>query len=113
MFDTVSSPNLLPIKMCAAVVTLDQYAPDWTLAENSHELESREFVTHILFDAPFSNTPIVHIGLSGFDIDQRDSARISVQATAITSTGFDMRIKSWQNTRVYKVEASWIAMGQA
>jgi hypothetical protein len=99
--------------MCSAIVEFDQFTPDWTLAQESVPEEPRTFVSNVMFDMPFSNTPIVHVGLSGFDMDQRDSARISVGAEAITSTGFDMRIKTWQNTRVYKVEVSWIALGQA
>jgi hypothetical protein len=99
--------------MCSAIVEFDQFTPEWTLAQESAQEEPRTFVSGVRFDAPFSNTPIVHVGLSGFDIDQRDSARISVCAEAITSIGFDLRIKTWQNTRVYKVEVSWIALGQA
>lgn len=113
MLDDSVIPGLIPIKMCSAIMELDQFTPQWSLAEENASEESRTFVGNVLFDAPFSNVPIVHVGLSGFDIDQRDSARISVQAESITSTGFDIRIKTWQNTRVYKVEVSWIALGQA
>jgi len=112
MLDAIN-PSLVPIKMCSAIVEFDQSTPDWTLAQENAPEGSRTYVSNILFDAPFSNVPIVHVGLSGFDIDQRDSARISVHAAAITSTGFDLRIQTWRNTRVYKVEVSWIALGQA
>ena len=113
MFDNTISPSLVPIKMCSAIIVFDQFTQDWTLAQENASEEPRSFVSNILFDAPFSNVPIVHVGLSGFDIDQRDSARISVHAEAISPNGFDLRIQTWLNTRVYKVEVSWIALGQA
>ncbi|WP_455212738.1 H-type lectin domain-containing protein [Kaarinaea lacus] len=112
MLDNTINPTLVPIKMCSAIVEFNQFTPDWTLAQENASEGSRTFVSSVLFDVPFSNVPIVHVGLSGFDIDQRDSARISVHAEAITSNGFDMRIKTWRNTRVYQVEVSWIALGQ-
>ncbi len=112
MFDNPIGPALVPIKMCSAIVEFDQFTPDWTFAQENTSEGSRTFVSNISFDAPFSNIPIVHVGLSGFDIDQRDSARISVHTENITSNGFELRIKTWRNTRIYKVEISWIALGQ-
>ena len=55
---------------------------------------------------------MVQVAIAGFDIDQRDSARLSVRASAITATGFEIIVQTWQNSRVYKVEISWLAVGQ-
>lgn len=65
----------------------------------------------VIFDAPFSSVPVVQLGLTGFDIDQRDTARVSLKAAAITPTGFSAEVWTWANTRVYAVEFNWLAIG--
>jgi hypothetical protein len=45
------------------------------------------------------------------DINNCDTARLSVRTGAVTATGFDIVVLTWRDTRVYKVEISWIAMG--
>jgi len=106
--------SLIPIKMCASVVKLDQFMPDWTLSQLEKEDADlpRTFSYRVQFDTPFSNIPVVQVGLSGFDIDNRDSARISVLTDAITAETFNIVIKTWRNTRIYSAEISWIALGQ-
>ena len=100
--------------MSSAVIEIDQYSSGWQLAQTPREdaTEPRVFKTHAPFAVPFANIPMVHVGLSGFDIDNCDTARISVRAGAISATGFDLLVMTWRNTRVYKVEISWIAPGQ-
>jgi hypothetical protein len=63
------------------------------------------------FNAPFANLPMVHVGLTGFDIDNSDTVRLSVRTGEITASGFDLLVLTWLNTRVYKVQVSWIALG--
>lgn len=105
--------GLIPIKMCSAVVTFDQFTPGWTLADiDEHAAgQPRCFVTKVSFDSPFSYIPLVHIAISGFDMDQRDSARLSVHAEAISAMDFDIVVQTWQYSRVYKVDVSWLALG--
>ena len=104
---------LMPLTMCAARVEIDQNHPGWELALSPSDevAETRIFTTHVVFNTPFANIPIVQVGLCGFDIDNRDSARLSVRADGITPTGFDLHILTWLNTRVYKTEINWIALG--
>jgi len=54
---------------------------------------------------------VVHLGLTGFDLDQRDSSRLILRATEISTTGFVVEIATWRDTRVYSVEFSWLALG--
>jgi hypothetical protein len=54
---------------------------------------------------------VVQLGLTGFDIDQRDTARLSLKAADITPTGFMAEVWTWANTRVYAVEFNWLAIG--
>lgn len=99
--------------MCSAVATLNQHLPDWNLADVEPESasEPRYFSFDVMFDNPFSNVPLVQLGISGFDIDNNDSNRLSVRADEISHKGFKIVIETWLHTRVYKVEVSWIALG--
>lgn len=110
--ETIHS-ELIPIKMSSAIVTLDQLTPGWTLADtDEHAMEQpRRFVSKVTFDTPFSYVPLVQIGITGFDMDHRDSARLSVRADAITASDFDIVVQTWQNSRIYQVEISWLALG--
>jgi len=104
---------LVPWTMCAARVEFDQHHPDWELAlpPSDKAEETRIFSTHVAFTTAFANIPIVHVSLCGFDIDNRDSARLSVRADVVSPTGFDLHILTWLHSRVYKAEISWIALG--
>jgi hypothetical protein len=51
------------------------------------------------------------LSLTGFDLDQRESGRISLKAGAITRFGFQATISTWSTTRVYAVEFNWLAIG--
>ncbi len=71
----------------------------------------RTFRTAVVFATPFASIPVVQLGLTGFDLDQRDSARITLQAENITATGFEAVISTWAGTRVFAVEFNWLAIG--
>ena len=63
------------------------------------------------FATPFLAPPVVQLGLTGFDMDQRDSARLTVKAENITPSGFLATIATWADTRVFAVEFQWLAIG--
>lgn len=113
MFGAYDGTTLVPLTMSSAIVALDQSNPGWELAATAptSATGSRTFRTHVAFDVPFGNVPMVHVGLSGFDIDNADTARLSVHAEAISDSGFDLVVDTWRGTRVYKVEVSWLALG--
>jgi hypothetical protein len=107
--------NLMPWKTLAATLELGMANDGWNLAEVTPEGVEfpRVFGFDVAFDTPFGATPVIHIGLTGFDMDQRDSGRISLKATEISSSGFRMEISTWLETRIYGVECSWLAIGSA
>lgn len=113
MYDGTLDTGLIPLKMCSAVVTLDQYLPGWNLAdiEKTTEPQLRSFVYGVSFNYPFTNMPLVHTGITGFDIGNNDTARISVRTEDISNDGFKIVVETWMHTRVYKVEVNWIAIG--
>ncbi len=105
--------SLTPWKAASAVVSLSKETPGWSLAEvvEGEPHAARTFTTHIAFSEPFQFVPVLHSSLVGFDLDQRDSPRLSVAATGVTSTGFDLAVTTWMASRVYSVEVSWLALG--
>ncbi len=106
-------PGIIPLKMSAHTLSIDQFDAEWTLADFSGEADPppKRVQRWIAFDAPFSNVPLVHVGLVGFDIDHRDTARIRLWAERITANGFVLMIETWRHTRVYGIEVSWLALG--
>ncbi|MCL4103600.1 UNVERIFIED_CONTAM: hypothetical protein GTU68_059679 [Idotea baltica] len=104
--------ELIPVALASSVVKLDHELEDWNLADaGEDESEPREYTHRVVFDVPFKTTPVVQVGLTGFDLDQRDSARLTVGPRAIDSTGFEIAVATWNDTRVYGVDVSWIAIG--
>jgi hypothetical protein len=102
-----------PWKSLSATVRLGTLTEGWNLttppAEGADEI--RVFRFKVYFGAPFDEPPVVHLGLTGFDIDQRDGKRLTINATEITATGFIAEIATWRETRVYSVAFSWLALG--
>jgi len=106
--------SLFPWKILSSQVCVGSLTEGWNLAEISDSFdpaEVRTYAVEIAFAAEFSTPPVVHLGLTGFDMDQRDSARITLKAEAITEFGFQVMISTWASTRVYSVEFSWLALG--
>ena len=102
----------IPWKILSSTVGVGILTPDWDLdAEVGEPDEARSFRVAITFASPFTTPPVVQLGLTGFDIDQRDSPRLTLSATQITADGFEAVISSWATTRVYAVEFNWVAIG--
>jgi hypothetical protein len=102
-----------PWKSLSASIQVGTLTEGWNLAEPPADdaEEPRVFRFNVFFAAPFDHPPVVHLGLAGFDFDQRDSSRLSLRATEISDAGFVAEIGTWRDTRVYSVEFSWLALG--
>ncbi len=109
----MNSP-LQPWKGLSATLQAGALTEGWTLHQppaKGSEDEERVFRSSIYFSIPFEAPPIVHLGITGFDFDQRDSARVITRVVEITASGFVAEIVTWRETRVYSVELSWLALG--
>lgn len=105
-----SSP--VPWKVLSANVGVGILTEGWTLdVVYPDSMDARHFVGEVVFDSPFAAPPVVHLGLTGFDVDRRASARLSIKAQKITKLGFQAVITTWDATRVFSVEFEWLAIG--
>jgi len=104
-----------PWKVLSAQVSVGVLTEGWQLNHiddaSADAPRICSFPVEVTFDTPFSAAPVVHLGLTGFDIDQRDSARITLKAENIGPGGFHATITTWAGTRVYGVELQWLAIG--
>lgn len=104
--------DALPWKALSATVHAGCACEGWILHEAGWpDEEGRCHHVEVAFAVPFESPPVVQIGLTGFDLDQRDSARISIRAEGVTSYGFRAVVVTWAGTRVYGVEFQWLAIG--
>jgi hypothetical protein len=101
---------VLPLKIAASVTRLSSSEPDWTLLDPAVD-GARRYVARVRFEQPFVQTPVVHTGLAGFDIENGDAARIKLRANAVGPDGFDVEVETWFGTRVWSVDVSWLAIG--
>jgi len=106
------STDLLPLTILSANVALGTETEEWNLdAPADDEAPLRSFPFEIAFATPFSAPPVVHLGLSGFDLDQCSSSRITITAEQVSEFGFVARISTWRSSRVYSVAFNWLAIG--
>jgi hypothetical protein len=105
--------SIVPWKTASSVLCVGVKSEGWNLAEvPAGTVETpRTFTAEVIFPEPFNAVPVVQAALAGFDLDQRDSARISVAVTEVTETGFTVAMTTWMETRVYGVEVSWLVIG--
>lgn len=74
---------------------------------------AREFRLPVTFkDGGFSDAPMVQVGMSMWDLDQKTNQRMDIAAESITRLGFEIVFRTWGDTRVARVRADWIAMGE-
>lgn len=67
----------------------------------------------VRFSEPFTGTPVVNVSLSMWDMDQKTNQRADIAAEKIGSEGFEIVFKTWGDTRVARVRADWMAIGDA
>ena len=64
------------------------------------------------FSEAFSTQPMVHVSLSMWDMGNDSNARADIRAENVTETGFDLVFQTCSDTRIARVSASWLAIGE-
>ncbi len=66
----------------------------------------------VKFGAAFEKPPSVQVSISMWDMDQNRNQRADITAEKVTELGFDLVFRTWGDTRVARVRADWIAVGE-
>lgn len=102
----------LPLKTLSSTVCIGHETEGWNLdAPAKYSDADRAFDFEVQFASPFSATPVVNVGLTGFDIDQCSSSRLRLNLVSINESGFRVQLSTWRDSRVYSTDFQWIAIG--
>lgn len=105
------STAMTPFNFLAGTESLGSLIEGWNLDHAPHGGPERTFRTRVRFERIFQGTPLVHLGLAGFDISNQDSARIATRVENVTPEGFDVVLAAWLHTRVWRLDVNWLAIG--
>jgi len=72
----------------------------------------RELRRPVAFSEPFRTAPAVKVGLSMWDVDHTANQRMDIMAEAVTPAGFELVFRTWGDTRIARVRAEWLALGE-
>jgi H-type lectin domain-containing protein len=100
-----------PLSFLSGAESLGDTQPGWTLDQPEGVTEDRHFRRQVWFVHPFRHAPVVQLGITGFDICNHDAARLTTSVANITPQGFEIVVSTWFNTRIWRVNVSWFAIG--
>ncbi|NDW53184.1 H-type lectin domain-containing protein [Aliiroseovarius sp. PrR006] len=66
----------------------------------------------IRFSEPFLTPPTITVSMSMWDIAGESNQRADITAENVTVGGFDILFRTWGDTRVARVRADWLAIGE-
>jgi H-type lectin domain len=72
---------------------------------------AREKRVAVSFDHAFVEPPAVMIGISMWDMDHKTNSRVDISAEAVTTMGFEIVFRTWGDSRIARVRATWSAIG--
>lgn len=64
------------------------------------------------FSSPFKTLPVVHVAFSMWDTDGKTNQRADLKAEEVTLEGFEIVFRTWGDSRVARVRADWLAIGE-
>ena len=71
----------------------------------------REKRVAVTFAEPFLAPPLVHVGISMWDMDGDTNQRADLRAEKVTAKGFVLVFRTWGDSRVARIRADWMALG--
>lgn len=89
-------------------VLFSDFADGGVMWTGQGDRESRHTVT---FKEPFRYAPSVMVGISMWDIDHKNTSRADITAENISREGFDFVFRTWGDTRVARIRATYTAIG--
>lgn len=104
-------------KLRAHLIGVDQgYVSMFSDFEDGGEMWTgegqREVRRAVTFAEAFRKVPVVHVGLALWDMDHASNQRADLQALEVTQDGFELVFRTWGDTRVARLHATWLAIGE-
>ena len=72
----------------------------------------RSSVETISFNQNLKHIPTVLTSISGLNTDSDFNSRIEAKAENITTTGFDLVMRTWRHSKVLFIKVNWIALSK-
>lgn len=72
----------------------------------------RDSVTKVQFEEPFLTAPMVHVSITMWDTGGETNQRADLRAEKITAKGFNLVFRTWGDSRVARIRADWMAVGE-
>jgi hypothetical protein len=74
----------------------------------------RTYEERIYFEEKYEKIPHVMTSISGLDEDNKDSSaiRIELKEEKIDTAGFNLIIRTWDDSRLFNIKVTWTAFGQ-
>jgi hypothetical protein len=72
----------------------------------------RERCKKVKFVEPFGSAPGVHVSIALWDMDTNAAIRAEIFADKITKKGFEIVFRTWADSRIARLRASWMAIGE-
>ncbi|MGR3469320.1 MAG: H-type lectin domain-containing protein [Shimia sp.] len=66
----------------------------------------------IAFRETFRTPPAVTVGLAMWDVDTSNNVRMDLTTEKVTEAGCVVLFKTWGDTRIARVRANWMAIGE-
>ncbi|SPJ24472.1 H-type lectin domain-containing protein [Palleronia abyssalis] len=66
----------------------------------------------VRFETPFTSVPSVQVSVSLWDVETSSNLRLEVLAEDVTEEGLVIVAKTWDDSRIARLGASWIAIGE-
>jgi hypothetical protein len=90
------------------VVVFSEFDSGGTMWTGQGARERRKAVE---FSEAFARPPTVHVSLSMWDMDTEAAVRADLFADNISETGFEIVFRTWSDSRIARVRAAWMAIG--
>ena len=105
-------------KIISSALALDQgEALLFSDLENNGEMWTgrgdRSRVTNVRFKEAFRNPPQVNIAIKMIDISEGANQRYDLILEDVSPKGFDVRLKTWSDTKIARASINWSAIGTA
>lgn len=71
----------------------------------------REARVSVEFAEGFATPPVVHLAPAMWDMAHGTNARADLSPVDVTASGFVIRFRTWEDTRIARFRVSWLAIG--